>query len=242
MPLPPASMALRAVVAGCACLAPVRAGEAGGPGLARIFIGIAAERYQPALLARSLGAGEVVAYTITNRAPALGEENEFRLDRIPPLTEEAVPGHLLMADFPLNVRNLNALTIRRLVKSVQAGSHLVVLGGLFTLNKGAFAGTDLAAILPVEVADPWAAARIPRVEILPGGGLEFIHVLPPRPGATVLAKAGDRPLWVSWASGGGRVTVFLGIPSGDGGAAMFWNQAGWIGYATDMIRKGATGE
>lgn len=208
---------------------------------AQVFQGLAFGRCQAVALARRLGATSVAEYTITNGAPALGVENVFRLDRLPPLAADGIPGHLIMADFPLNVHNLQPISLRALARSVEQGAHLVVLGGMFTLNKGGMAGNAFAELLPVEVADPWAVVRTAGIEILPGGLLTWRHALPVRAGAQVLDTAGGQPLWVTWRRGTGRVTVFLGMPYG-ADADGFWAQPGWIDYATAMIRKGASGD
>lgn len=228
-------LALGRAPAGAATAGAVRAERA------QVFQGIAFGRCQAVALARRLGATSVAEYAVTNRAPALGVENVFRLDRLPPIATEGIPGHLIMADFPLNVHNLQPVSLRALARSVEQGAHLVVLGGMFTLNKGGMAGTPVAELLPVEVADPWAVVRTAGIEILPGGLLTWRHALPVRAGAQVLDAAGGQPLWVTWRRGAGRVTVFLGLPYG-ADADGFWARPGWIDYATAMIRKGASGD
>ncbi|MCK6487083.1 MAG: hypothetical protein L6R48_01870 [Planctomycetes bacterium] len=228
-------LSLGRATAGAATAGAVRAERA------QVFQGIAFGRCQAAVLARRLGATAVTEYVVTNNAPALGVENVFRLDRLPPLAVQGIPGHLIMADFPLNTHNLQPISLRALARSVEQGAHLVVLGGMFTLNKGGMAGTPIAGLLPVDVADPWAVVRSPGIEILPGGMLTWRHALPVRAGAQVIDAAGGQPLWVTWRRGAGRATVFLGMPYGSDSAG-YWAQPGWIDYATAMVRKGASGE
>ncbi len=72
------------------------------------------------------------------------------------------------------------------------GGGLVVLGGIYTLGNGHFAGSRIADLLPIKPGTPFEmlkanpavlTATDPAFAALTGKGVQFIHRLTPRPGA-----------------------------------------------------------
>lgn len=117
------------------------------------------------------------------------------------------------------------------------GTHLIVLGGLFTLNKGRWDASGLGAVVPVETSDPWRSVDLSPSEIFPGGGIRHVHDLRTRDGSRILQSISGHPVWVTWPRGRGRVTVFLGMPCGRGTGTMFWDhRERWAEHAAAMIK------
>lgn len=207
---------------------------------ALVFRGIAFERYKLPEILKELGVKKAIDYTITNRIPALTPENQFRLDKLPPVNSKKACQYIIMADFPLNAGVMPDIAMKSIIKNVKRGSTLIILGGLFTLNKGEFNKTCLASILPVETENIWAVKKLKFPLTTPGGNIVYIHDIHLIPGAKVLYESGSQPLWVAKKCEKGQVIVFLGIPSGidKDAAGLFWKNPTWIKFAVDMINKG----
>jgi hypothetical protein len=202
-----------------------------------VLRGIAFERYRIPELLKALGVEKVKCYTVTNNAPALKPANKFRLDKLPRLYPPKPPKYIIMADFPLNPGLMPGIVLKSIIRDVKRGSTLVVLGGLFTLNKGFFGSTALAPLLPVELASPWSVVKLKNALRTPGGGVLWAHDLVKANGADVLFESDGRPLWLSKPYGKGGVVVFLGIPSGVAvdGRKLFWSDSRWVAFAAKMI-------
>jgi uncharacterized membrane protein len=124
---------------------------------------------------------------------------------------------------------------------VQNGGAVLVLGGRFALESGGYAGTALAELLPCTLGEgPRLKAGTPLI-LEPGSDSEgvlpanlawalkphvyYYHTLKAKPGAMVLARAGERPLLIAGTFGKGRVAVFGISPEGDPPADQlaFWD-------------------
>ncbi len=208
---------------------------------ALVFRGIAFERYRIPEILKELGVKKTADYTITNLTPALTPENQFRLDKLPPINPKKARKYIIMADFPLNTGVMPDIAQKSIIKDVRRGATLVILGGLFTLNKGEFSQTPFASLLPVKTENPWAVKKLENPLETPGGAVVYLHDIPLVDDAEIIYKSNNQPLWIAGKCEKGRIIVFLGIPSGTAGTAtaLFWKNPAWAKFAADMIKKGA---
>ena len=136
---------------------------------------------------------------------------------------------------------------------VAAGGSLLVLGGNMTLGQGGFAGTFLADMLPVTVAEardvqhvpaplrPLSAglsAALPRDLWKPTPYVFWQHRAALKPGAQVQMTAGKEPVLITGAFEKGRVAVFtgtvLGVPAGK--EQPFWDWKVWPPLLATTVR------
>ena len=96
--------------------------------------------------------------------------------------------YIILADMPATP--IPPYTLKMIRHAVEEGGVLIVLDGMFTLQKGEYAGTVLEDILPVSVKDPWGEAS-------------------PLPGSEIF-KHNGRTAVVSRMTGKGKVCVVLG--------------------------------
>jgi hypothetical protein len=140
---------------------------------------------------------------------------------------------------------------------VEAGGGLLLLGGKSAFGNGGIRGSFLEEVVPVEVADT-------RFDLAPCGGsivgeraakrmglvlarrlaTPYLHRARLKPGATLLARAGDEPFLVAGAFGRGRVVCLLGTPYGTApeGLTRFTEWADYPALLTTMLRWLAAGE
>ena len=124
-----------------------------------------------------------------------------------------IPKYIVMEDMPLT--KMSKLDQKNIIRAVKSGSTLIILGGLYTLNKGDFAKSYLEEILPVDVQNPWAIKRFKISIQTPFGPIYNIHDLKLLPNSEVLMTgSGSVPLIVRKNVEKGSVIVFLGIESG----------------------------
>lgn len=128
----------------------------------------------------------------------------------------------------------------------RAGGHLVVLGGQLSLGQGGMKGTFLEDILPCRLLQPddvlKLAQPLPLAAAAGAAGttdlLYYVHQVEAKPGATVTAWCGERPLILTGPAGKGRCTVFagtmLGAPQEQPQA--FWNGPRWQEYLSTMFK------
>ena len=215
------------------------AGE-GAPGvrdLTLVFRGLTSDRYRAReILEAALGAERVLSYTLMARGAATAPRNQLALDAVPGAATWAGARRVVLEDMPAGPGEVLApWLLEDLERSVRDGAHLLVLAGPFSLGKGAWQGTPLEAMLPVEVGGPWTLRRLDMPAPLPGGNgaasLLWCHAATPVEGASVSAAAGEMPLIVSRPYGAGAVTIFLGAPLGHvpdfGDTQPFWEWDGW---------------
>jgi hypothetical protein len=204
-----------------------------------VFRGIAFERYHLPEILKALNIKNVKEYSVTNNAPALTPANKFRLDKLPRIFTKQAPKYIIMADFSLNKGVIPNIVLKSLIKDVKRGSTLVILGGLFTLNKGEFKDTPLAPLLPVKTDSPWAVKKLKTPLETPGGSVAYIHDIPLTADTKTLFSADKKPLWVSKKCENGRIIVFLGIPSGtsESNLPLFWKNNKWPKFAASIIKE-----
>lgn len=148
---------------------------------------------------------------------------------------------------------------RDLLDFVQGGGRLLVLGGWYSLSKGAWEGSFLEDALPVETvqathllrlkADDRRLAAVADAPALLGRGLpdfgtraavEWLNPVRLRQGAKVVMTAGTQPVLVAGDCGRGRVFVWTGSHSGTP-EAPYWQNAAWPRLLSDVLLKLAEG-
>ncbi len=218
---------------------------------ALVFRGMTSERYRAAeALSDTLGPERVSVYTMEARGAATTPRNKLALDRVPGAATWRDARWVVLEDCPAGPGEcLPAYLLDDLEAAVRGGASLLVLGGPFSLGKGAWQGTPLAAMLPVQIAGPWELRRFDAPVALSGcegAGLLWYHDAPLADGATpgALTAAGT-PMVASKQLGAGRVTVFLGAPLGDPGdfgeVEPFWEWDGWPQLLRSLARIEAGG-
>ena len=141
-------------------------------------------------------------------------KNEFFLTKSP-LFARMKPSLVIMADFPFN-GTLNADDLDELVAEVKNGAKLIVLGGMFTLNKGEFRHQAFNEMLPVRIASPWDIAYSRKNFSVQGakGTVAIYHKCLLADGAKAFLQVENAPLLSVVGRGSGAVAVYCGIPGG----------------------------
>lgn len=141
-------------------------------------------------------------------------KNEFYLTKSP-LFSASKPELVIMADFPFN-GTLTEDDINELIAEVNGGAKLIILGGMFTLNRGGFKNAAFNEILPVQIRTPWSIAYKKENFAVQGaeGAVAIYHKTPAVDGARISLKVEDLPLLSSIRYGSGIVAVYSGIPGG----------------------------
>ena len=223
--------------------------SAAPPGIA-VIRGLAFDRLRVPEIVSRLGDDQPDVFTILSMGAAEKPANRFRLDRLPSIFATRRWRTILMADVPLGPGEpLPAYLLRKIRDDVEQGAHLIVLGGAFTLEKGCFQESLIEELLPVELPGVWGwrrpAEALPIRSRLPSPAMPAdaprvacLHAVQPRPGADVLAWAGDWPLAVTRPFGRGHVTVFAGAPLNGTRAAgkMFWEWEHWPEFVAALCR------
>ena len=141
-------------------------------------------------------------------------KNNFYLTKSP-LFSRTKPELVIMADFPLN-GTLTEDDIEELISEVKNGAKLVILGGMFTLNKGEFKNAAFNKMLPVQLKGPWDIAYNKANFSIQGakGTVGIYQKCSAVKGAGISLKVGNFPLLVSKKYGSGAVAVYCGVPGG----------------------------
>jgi uncharacterized membrane protein len=123
---------------------------------------------------------------------------------------------------------------------VRNGGALLVTGGPFAFERGGYTNTPLEGLLPCDMVGTDRVKSADGLVIQPAEGAKgvlpedlawalaprvyFHHEVRVRPGATILARAGDKPLLVVWQVGKGRVAVLAASAEGEPGPGQlaFW--------------------
>ncbi len=175
-------------------------------------------------------------------ASALSADNKPCLNGWPSRDELALLDAVVLDEIPAGAFTLAQR--RDLLDFVKAGGGLFVLGGWYSISKGAWEGSFLEESLPLETIqttyllrlkgnDQKVAATPDAKEVLgadlpefPDGSIEWINPVRPRAGAKVSMKAGAHPLLVSGAIGSGRSLAWCGSHSGTP-KSPYWESASW---------------
>ena len=157
--------------------------------------------------------GEPV-YCDTSITTGLLIQNNFSLAKRP-MFSRLRPKWIIMADFPLN-GTLEPAELHELVQEVKDGANLLILGGMFTLNRGEFFNQELNAILPVKIGSVYDISY--RKDNFPvegkEGAIAIFQKFQLMPGAKALLKADNAPLLSIVKRGNGAVCVYAGVPGG----------------------------
>ena len=146
-------------------------------------------------------------------------------------------------------------TGREMVKDfVEAGGGLLVLGGRFCLAGGAYRGTQLEALLPVKIGEPFDVKPAEPPLVLRAGtpspitaGLRwdrrpvvrfYQKVAGLAPGAQVLVHAGSEPMLVTRRVGKGRVAIVAASVEGkpQGAQPLFYQWQDWPRLMTRLLQ------
>jgi hypothetical protein len=148
----------------------------------------------------------------------------------------------VLADVPARVVDPTAQYL--LMRWVNNGGGLVVLGGPCGYGYGGTPGSFIGDLLPVEndqtfdlyCLDHPAPVLRPHGEKL--GQALWLHRATPPEQAQVLLTAGSRPFAVGWQYGDGRVLALLGPPLGDP-EHRYWENPAWIPQLTNLMKWAA---
>ena len=168
---------------------PPRKKIAGGPLKGTmVFRGISDTFWPLRKLVADLGEKEVAEF-ILQIPPHHVKNDNVHFDLQPKPSPSRGPAkYIILADMPSTPIPL--YTMKMIRTAVENGGKLIILDGMFTLQKGEYAGTVLEEILPVSVRDKWGKAK-------------------PLPGVDVF-KYNGRDAVISKTVGKGKVCVVLG--------------------------------
>jgi len=231
--------------------------DAGQRNLVLLFQGISFPEYniKPALIAAGVKEADIRTYTLDFWRSAETPENMFKLSQLPGSTTMAQAKAIVLVDLPRGPKQvLPDFLLREFGEQINGGAHLIVFGGLFTLDKGEFQNSVMAKILPVEFENQWQVkVQQEPLTIAPTspGVMEGIdwsakpalygfHQLKLKPQAETLLKAGEHPLLVRQKMGRGQVTVFLGTTCGKPvpQPPAFWQWKEWPKLASELVLSG----
>jgi len=181
-------------------------------------------------------------------------ENLFKYSNLPGQQSMNHAKTIVLIDAPCGPNNiLPDFLLNDIASAVREGAKLVIFGGLFTLDKGEFAGTPLAEILPVEISkSAWQVKgsmqpltiepvdlRFSKIDWSAQPCVYYYHDLPLKQDASVLLRAGGKPLLVSKKYGKGEVVVFLGTVCGSATEQppVFWKWKNWDKLVVEILNK-----
>lgn len=221
-----------------------------------LFRGIAFDYYNISGILQSSGIKlqNIRNYDLTLWRSSYTAENPFKYDKLPGNNSIRHAKTIVMIDAPCGPRGaLPDFILKDIVQRVEDGARLVIFGGLFTLDKGEFWGTPLAEILPVEIpktawqvkgsAEPLTIepvdSQFSKIDWSAKPCVYYYHDLTLKKDASVLLRAGGKPLLVSGKYGKGEVVVFLGTVCGPASEPppAFWKWKNWPALAAEIITQ-----
>jgi hypothetical protein len=209
---------------------------------AMLFCGVAFDYYQLDKIVSQLSASGLQKYTLITGL-ALHAENNLYLDKKPSTKLKSLPKYIIMADMPLG-RSVPQYVQKMIADSVKNGSTLLILGGMFTLNKGEFKGSPVEKILPVRINSPWDVQKLNAPAVvkssLTGKPLvKYLHKLQLTQNGKVMVRAGKYPFIVSGKYGKGKIIVCFGMPCGKFPAdeTPFWKWDKWPEFIADIMKQ-----
>lgn len=125
-------------------------------------------------LCQKLGEANVAEYVVTpHGAHTDNKNNRFNMEP-KPSPNDGLAKYIILADMPASP--IPEYAQKHIISSVENGGKLIILGGLFTLQKGDFKGTELEKILPVSLKEKWNEdpAAIPGAKVQEIGSLKVI--------------------------------------------------------------------
>jgi hypothetical protein len=204
-----------------------------------LFRGMCFEDYQLKALSARLSTSAPEIFDLVTKLGLL-PENQFILSRLPS-RGSVYPGYIIMADMPLNA-GITPRIQRTFRDAVANGATLIILGGLFTLNKGEFKDSLLAEILPVEISSPWDVIDLKRpmeIKGFSGAFVQYLHKLPVKSGAEVKLQVNGVPFLVTGKYKSGRAIVCLGMPVGkfDSDQTVFGKSPDWLELIAKLAKN-----
>ena len=129
-----------------------------------VFRGISDTFWPLRKLIADLGEKEVAEF-ILQIPPHHVKNDNVHFDLQPkPSPSKGAAKYIIFADMPLTP--IPPYTMKMIRQAVENGAKLIILDGLFTLQKGEYAGTVLEDILPISIKDKWgSAAPLPDAKI-----------------------------------------------------------------------------
>ncbi|MFA6101791.1 MAG: glutamine amidotransferase [Victivallaceae bacterium] len=218
-----------------------------------IFNGISFNRYNIAanLLKNGVSDKEIRNYYIENTEPALTPENKFFINRLPGSVSMQKAKACILVDCPFGPNQvIPDFVLKNIIANVKNGMNLIILGGLFSLDKGEYQTSYLNDFLPVKIKDAWqvkgssaplliepSAQQFGNIDWKEKPCVYYRHDLAPAEDAEVLLKAGGYPLLVSKKYGKGKIVVFLGTVCGTPAAQppAFWKWKNWPELTAGII-------
>jgi len=220
-----------------------------------LFRGISFDFYRigPALRAAGVDPEAIRNYDLDFwRSSYMPKNNNLKFASFPGASSVGAARSIVLIDAPCGPEDILPEFLQNdIIRSVHAGSRLVILGGLFTLDKGEFKGTSLERILPVELAGAWqikgsdtplpikaVAPEFAKIDWTGKPCVYYYHDLTPAKDTRILLEAGGKPLLVSRKFGAGEVLVFLGTVCGPPSETppIFWKWRNWPSLAGGMIK------
>jgi hypothetical protein len=152
-----------------------------------------------------------------------GNYNNCQYFKMPGFTTCDNAKYIIFNDAP----NVEKPLQEKMLQAVSNGAHLIIMGGLFTLNNGNFANTPIGDALPVKVDKKWnLAGDGNRPLVISGtktkGVLFYYFPAELTSGAEVVFKAGNIPVLISKKYGKGKISVLSATPSGPDVKDAFW--------------------
>jgi hypothetical protein len=204
-----------------------------------ILRGIDFDSYDLEGIVNAFGIQKQPVYCDTSFETGLLIKNNFSLGKRP-MFKASRAKLIIMADFPLN-GTLEHSEIRELINEVSDGAKLIILGGMFTLNRGEFHDKDFNSILPVIIGSVYDIRyRKDHFQVQgTDGAIAIYQNMKSVKGAKIHLKAEDFPLLSSIKIGKGAVCVYAGIPGGRPGTKgeMIHLQSGFPEMLKQAIEK-----
>lgn len=201
-----------------------------------LFDGIGSDHYKVNLILKDSKPNRFF-WTSTGANSRAGENN-YAYAGMPSVQSVENAKLIVFNDAP----NVHPALQRRIAKSVNEGADLLILGGLFTLNKGDFQDSVLAGILPVKLGAMWElsgsgkepltlSAKAPFNWDAKDSVMYYYYNYPLTEDAKVLMTASESgffgekniPVLVSKKFGKGTVYVLTGMSAGPNKKDTFYN-------------------
>lgn len=210
-----------------------------------IFNGISFNRYNIAgnMMKNGVSDKEIRNYYIENTEPALTPENKFFINKMPGYVSMQKAKACILVDCPFGPNQvIPDFVLKNIITNVKDGMNLIILGGLFSLDKGEYKTSYLNDFLPVEIKDAWqikssdvplpvepSSLQFSNIDWKEKPCVYYRHDLVPVKDAEVLLKAGGYPLLISKKCGKGKIVVFLGTVCGPETEQppVFWKWKNW---------------
>ncbi len=157
----------------------------------------------------------------------------------PPFPDLAGYRLAVLADVPARLVDPTGQYL--LMRWVNQGGGLVVLGGPLGYGYGGTPGSFIGNLLPVDNDQTFNLYRLdqPAPVLRPNGeklgNALWLHRATPRDQAKVLLTAGGQPFAVGWQYGEGKVLALLGPPLGEPEQPS-WESPAWVGELTNLMK------